>query len=363
MSAPGSAFTAPRDRPVHSTGYPLAPECGNGHCTCRPRLRFTTAREPIVGVSVLHANRQAPAAIATLDANVGPETIPDVDVAVVIPAYNEAGGVGPIVTRVRDALAGTGFSFDVVVVDDGSTDGTAVEAELHGARVIRQEQNSGYGAALKRGIHGTRSEFVVITDADGTYPPEQIGELLEHAARHDMVVGSRAMTDVSIPVVRRPAKRFLGALASYLSGHRIPDLNSGLRVMRRSVLMQFIHLLPSGFSFTSTITLSMLCTDHRVKYVPVTCAPRVGSSKIRPSDFQAFLMLVLRTIVLFNPLKVFLPLGTFLFAIGLAKLIYDVFLWNLSETAVMAILAAVIVWSVGLLADMISRLQLAPSRR
>lgn len=316
-----------------------------------------------MGASVLHARQEAPPAVATTEAATGPGTVPQVDVAVVIPAYNEAGGVGPIVTRVRAALADTPFSYDVVVVDDGSTDETALEAELHGARVIRQDQNGGYGAALKKGIHATRSRFVVITDADGTYPPEQISVLLDDAEQHDMVVGSRAMTDVSIPVVRRPAKRFLGALASYLSGHRIPDLNSGLRVMRRSVLMQFLHLLPSGFSFTSTITLSMLCTDHRVKYIPVTCAPRVGSSKIRPRDFQAFLMLVLRTIVLFNPLKIFLPLGTFLFAIGAAKLIYDVFLWNLSETAVMAFLSAVIVWSVGLLADMISRLQLNPPRR
>lgn len=316
-----------------------------------------------MGASVLHARQEAPPAVATMEAATGPGAVPEVDVAVVIPAYNEAGGVGPIVTRVRAALADTPFSYDVVVVDDGSTDETALEAELHGARVIRQDQNGGYGAALKKGIHATHSRFVVITDADGTYPPEQISVLLDDAEKHDMVVGSRAMTDVSIPVIRRPAKRFLGALASYLSGHRIPDLNSGLRVMRRSVLMQFLHLLPSGFSFTSTITLSMLCTDHRVKYIPVTCAPRVGSSKIRPRDFQAFLMLVLRTIVLFNPLKIFLPLGTFLFAIGAAKLIYDVFLWNLSETAVMAFLSAVIVWSVGLLADMISRLQLNPPRR
>lgn len=316
-----------------------------------------------MGVSVLHASHQAPAAAGSLDAPVGVGVVPEVDVAVVIPAFNEEGGVGPIVTRVQSALVDTGLSFDVVVVDDGSTDGTALEAEMHGARVIRQEQNSGYGASLKKGIHATRSRFVVITDADGTYPPEQIGTLLLDAEKHDMVVGARAMTDVSIPVIRRPAKRFLGWLASYLSGHHIPDLNSGLRVMRRSVLMQFLHLLPSGFSFTSTITLSMLCTDHRVKYVPVACAPRVGSSKIRARDFQAFLMLVLRTIVLFNPLKIFLPLGTFLFTVGLAKLVYDIFLWNLSETAVMAFLSAVIIWSVGLLADMISRLQLNPPRR
>jgi glycosyltransferase involved in cell wall biosynthesis len=286
------------------------------------------------------------------------EAVSQVDVAVVIPAYNEAGGVGAIVSRVHAALSATPFAFDVVVVDDGSVDDTAREAAQHGARVIRLPENSGYGAALKAGIGATRSDYVVITDADGTYPPEQIPLLVERMEGADMVVGSRQMSDVSIARIRRPAKMILNGLASYLSGRHIPDLNSGLRVMRRSILMKFIHLLPSGFSFTSTITLAMLCTNHRVTYVPVECSPRIGSSKIRPSDFNAFMMLVLRTVVLFNPLKVFLPLGSLLFLIGLIKLIYDIFLWNLSETAVMAFLAAVIVWAVGLLADMIARLQL-----
>ena len=290
-------------------------------------------------------------------AETGPDVV-SVDVAVVIPALNEAEGVGAIVRRVRAGLSATPFVFDVVVVDDGSDDDTAYEAAKHGARVIRFAENCGYGAALKAGINATKSDYVVITDADGTYPPERIPELVERMENMDMVVGSRAMSDRSIAVARRPAKLFLNALASYLSGRRIPDLNSGLRVMRRSVLMKFVHLLPSGFSFTSTITLAMLCTNHRVSYIPVVCSPRVGSSKIRPSDFTAFLMLVLRTVVLFNPLKVFLPLGTLLFAFGAVKLMYDLLLWNLSDTSVMAFLAAVIVWSVGLLADMIARLQL-----
>ena len=292
------------------------------------------------------------------------DAISTVDVAVVIPAYNEVDAVAAIVKRVKAALSATPLAFDVVVVDDGSTDETAREAEASGARVIRLPENSGYGAALKAGINVTRSDYVVITDADGTYPPERIPALIERMDRADMAVGSREMKDVSIARIRRPAKAFLNRLASYLAGRHIPDLNSGLRVMRRSVLMRFIHLLPSGFSFTTTITLAMMCTNHRVVYLPVTCAPRVGSSKIRPSDFVAFLILVLRTVVLFNPLKVFLPLGAFLFGIGTVKLAYDIYLWNLSETAVMAFLSAVIVWSVGLLADMIARLQLTgPSAR
>jgi glycosyltransferase involved in cell wall biosynthesis len=303
------------------------------------------------------------AAVENLDRGLDTiESVPRVDVAVVIPAFNEADGVGGIVRRVRASLNAMPYAYDVVVVDDGSTDETAREAEAHGARVIRLGENMGYGAALKAGIGATLSDYVVITDADGTYPPEEIPALVGRMDHVDMVVGSRAMSDVSIARIRRPAKRFLNALASYLSGRKIPDLNSGLRVMRRSTLMKFIHLLPSGFSFTTTITLAMLCTNHRVTYVPVSCSPRVGSSKIRSSDFTAFLMLVLRTVVLFNPLKVFLPLGTALFGMGVVKLVYDLYVWNLSESAVMAFLAAVIVWSVGLLADMIARLQLSAAQ-
>lgn len=300
-----------------------------------------------------------PGPARSLDPDVSKE-VTFVDVAVIIPAFNERDGVGPTIDRVRASLTATPLAFEIVVVDDGSTDGTAEEAEQHDVRVIRQRENRGYGAALKAGILQSRSDYVVIIDADGTYPPEMIPALLGRMYDADMVVGARAADDTSIPRIRRPAKKFLSLLAGYLAERRIPDLNSGLRLMRRSVLMEFLHVLPSGFSFTTTITLSLLCTKHRVEYLPIACAPRVGSSKLRPKEFTAFIMLVLRTVVLFNPLRVFLPLGGSLFLLGVVKFVYDLVVWNLSETTVMAFLAAIIVWSVGLLADMIARLQLSP---
>jgi glycosyltransferase involved in cell wall biosynthesis len=281
-------------------------------------------------------------------------------VTVVIPALNERESVGPTVTRVREALQNSQCRFEIVVVDDGSTDGTAAAAAAHGANVIQLPENRGYGAALKAGIAQSDAEFIAIIDADGTYPADALPALLELAGNADMAVGARAMTDASIAYARRPAKMLLAALASYLVGRKIPDLNSGLRVMRRSVLNNFLYLLPHGFSFTTTITLSMMCTFHRVVYLPVVCRPRVGVSKLRPHEFAAFIMLVLRTVVLFNPLKVFLPVGALLFSVGAVKLVLDVYAWRLSETTVLGFLSAIVVWSVGLLADMIARLQLKP---
>ena len=284
------------------------------------------------------------------------------DLVVVVPAFDEASGVGLTIDGVRAALAATGRAFSIVVVDDGSTDGTGDEARRHGADVITLPENRGYGAALKAGIVATSADLVAIIDADGTYPPAAVRALAELTASADMVVGARASDDRSIPTIRRPAKWIIARLAEYLAERKIPDINSGLRVMRRSALEPFLSILPDGFSFTTTITLAMMCNGYRVVYEPVQCTERVGTSKIRPRHFMKFVMLVLRTVVLFNPLRVFLPLGMALFLVGLGKFVYDVTLWNLSETAVMGFLSAIVVWSVGLLADLIARLQLRPPR-
>ena len=280
------------------------------------------------------------------------------DLVVIIPAYNEESGVRQTVERVRAALADEPCRFEIIVVDDGSTDDTAMQAESAHIRVIRLRENRGYGAALKAGIAASSSEHVAILDADGTYPAEMLPRLLEHARGADMVVGARSGSNSNIPLVRRPAKWILNRLGGFLAGQRIPDINSGLRVMRRSSLRRFLPLLPSGFSFTTTITLAMLCTECRVVYLPIDYHPRLGTSKIRPAHFTSFLFLILRTVLMFNPLKVFLPLGLVVFVVGLAKLVQDILLWNLSETAVLCFLTAIIVWSVGMQADMTSLLHL-----
>jgi glycosyltransferase involved in cell wall biosynthesis len=278
-------------------------------------------------------------------------------VTVVIPAFNEAAHIAYEVLAVDRVMRDTGWAYEIIVVDDGSTDGTAEAASAAGVgRVVRRAQNRGYGATLKLGVRLARHEWILITDADGTYPVESIPALLAESSSNSMVVGSRTGATVRVPLARRPAKWFLNRLASYLAGRHLPDINSGLRLMRKSLINRYAHLLPDGFSFTTTITLSAACNAHPLAYVPIDYHARLGESKIRPRHAYDFTLLIVRTMVFFNPLKVFLPLGAVMMAGALAKLAYDITRDNLSETAVLGALGALIVWAVGLLADQNARI-------
>ncbi len=280
----------------------------------------------------------------------GPAHLPH-ELSVVVPAYNEGNHVAQQVHELRHALTEIGWPFEIIVVDDGSSDKTASEADAAGARVLRRAVNRGYGAALKAGIDRAKYDWILITDADGTYPVEAIAELLKLADHSDMVVGARLGNSVKIPLVRRPAKWFLTRLASYLAGQRLPDINSGLRLMRKSLVRRYESLLPDGFSFTTTITLSATCNGHVVNYVPINYGARLGKSKIRPRHAYDFTLLILRTIVLFNPLKVFIPLGFALLVAAIAKFAFDVWIRHIDSSFLLTLIGPLIIWSLGLLAD------------
>jgi len=209
-------------------------------------------------------------------------------------------------------------------VDDGSDDDTAKKALEEGVRVLQHAENRGYGAAIKTGIMSARYEVIAITDADGTYPADQLPAMLETLQSSDMVVAARVGEEVHIPWVRRPAKWVLRKLASHIAGHDIPDLNSGLRVFRREVIQQYFPVLSNRFSFTTTSTLAFLGDDYHVSYIPINYYKRIGRSKIRPWHFMDFTVLVLRMAMLFQPLKVFVPLAGLFCIAGMLKAGFDV---------------------------------------
>ena len=298
--------------------------------------------------------------MSTAEAEGGGTRLTQMGVSIVVPAYNEELGIDGVVERL--CALELGVPVEVLVVEDGSTDGTAaqldeLEQRYEQLRAIRHGQNQGYGAALKTGFANAAHDVVIITDADGTYPEERIVDLLEHIdAGAEMVVGARRGQDVHIPLIRRPAKAFLRLLASFLAGTKIPDLNSGLRAFRRELVMSYRPILPQGFSFTTTITLASLTNNHRVDYIDINYAHRSGNSKIRPiRDTLGFLSLIVRTVMYFNPLKVFYPVTAVIGLLFAASMIYDLSEKNLGDKTVLLFVAFVQVRSVGLLADLIEK--------
>jgi glycosyltransferase involved in cell wall biosynthesis len=276
-------------------------------------------------------------------------------VSIVIPAFNEEAGIPAVVAELRRVLQHYPSPVEIVIVDDGSTDGTARAASLAGARVMRHRSNRGYGAALKTGISAARHDIVTIIDADGTYPAEHIPSLLEKLDHADMVVGSRVSPGAKIPLIRRPAKWVLNRLANYLSDSRIPDLNSGLRAFRRDLAMQYFPILPDQFSWTTTITLAMHCDKYAVAYMPIDYRARSGRSKIVPWDAGSFLILILRTSMLFRPLRIFLPIVLVFAAYGVTKLGIDLSHQpNVSASAALALICALLILLIGMLGDAIS---------
>jgi glycosyltransferase involved in cell wall biosynthesis len=274
------------------------------------------------------------------------------------------------VEAVRRVLLAHGIAHEILVVDDGSEDRTAEEALRAQASVLRHAGNRGYGAAIKTGMLAAKHDTIVITDADGTYPTEEIPNLLAKLETADMVVGARTGNEVHIPVMRRPAKRFLSWLAAKIAGQSIPDLNSGLRAFRRECLRQYFSILSNRFSFTTTSTLALLADDYVIVYHPINYHRRVGMSKIKPHHFMDFIILVLRMAMLFQPLKVFTPLAFACGTLGISKVIYDVvtilprvgrFDWSLlyqpalSTSSILLLLMGLQLLLIGMVADGVVR--------
>lgn len=277
--------------------------------------------------------------------------------SIIIPAFNEENGIELVLNELVKTMKASDLLYEIIVVNDGSNDSTGdIIAQQSDVRLIQHEKNRGYGASLKTGIRHARYETICITDADGTYPNERIPELYNHMINgsYDMVVGARNSSDSSL--IRRPAKRFIRALAERMTEEYIPDFNSGLRVFKKEIARKFFGLFPDGFSFTTTITLSMLNNGYHVAFVPIEYHPRIGNSKIHPiKDTKNFILLVLRLSLYFQPLKIFMPISSALFILSIVwGLFSSIVLGKLADVSTIVLfIGSVQVGAVGLLAELI----------
>jgi glycosyltransferase involved in cell wall biosynthesis len=288
--------------------------------------------------------------------------VPDpVDVSVVLPVHNEAGHLEEEITRIRKGLDDSPYTYEIIVVDDASTDGsTEILRSTGGITLIEVAENQGSGYARKRGTRAARGDIVVWSDADMSYPNDRIAELVDELTPgYDQVIGARRTEEGTHRWARVPAKWFIRKLASYLVRKKIPDLNTGFRAFRREVALPYLYLLPNGFSCVSTISMAFLSRGHPVKYVPISYRTRAGQSKFHwRRDTANYFMQVVRMIMTFNPLRVFLPLGMLLLVMAAAKVGYDAFDKNLRITsnAIILTIVSLQIVAIGLIADLVARL-------
>jgi len=270
-------------------------------------------------------------------------------VSVVIPAFNEADSIADLVTELR-----TGDPWhEVVVIDDGSKDGTAERAAAAGARVIRHPYNKGNGAAIKTGIRQATGDYILIVDGDGQHNPGDARRLVALVGEYDLVIGARS-SGTQATHARRYGNSALNWLAGYLTDREIPDLTSGFRCARREHLREFLHLLPNGFSTPTTTTLAFIKAGYNVTFEPIEARSRTGQSKIRLArDGTKFLMIILRIVTLFSPLRVFLS-----FLVGAGYAVWTIATQShVTNTSVLLIILAVIIFLVGLVSEQISALR------
>jgi glycosyltransferase involved in cell wall biosynthesis len=283
-----------------------------------------------------------------------------IDVSVVLPVYNEADHLEEEVTRIRKSLEASELTFEIIIVDDGSTDGSGQLAKsLEGVHVTRFASNRGAGSARKYGTMSARGDVVVWTDVDMTYPNDRIPDLVSELDGYDQVVGARKTEMGTVRYLRTPAKWLIRRLASYLARCEIPDLNSGFRAFRRDVADQFLYLLPRGFSCVTTITMAFLSNGYSVHYVPIEYSERSGNSKFHWwTDTQRYMLQVIRMVLMHEPIRFFGPLAGVLTTVGLGKLLYDIIRYDFRVTTntLVVLGVAFALAGVGLIADLMVQL-------
>jgi glycosyltransferase involved in cell wall biosynthesis len=287
-------------------------------------------------------------------------------VSVILPAFNEAGVIGEVLAGIQAVAEQRSKTeiFEILVVDDGSTDGTADVAEKAGARVVRHPYNIGNGASVKAGMRAAGGDIYVMMDADGQHRPEEIPMLLDALGDHAMVVGARTREGQANPW-RRAANGIYNMLASYVTGRAIPDLTSGFRVIRSGVARRFLYLLPNTFSYPTTITLSCFKTGLPVAYRPISARKRTGKSKIRLiRDGSRFFLIILKIATFFSPFRVFFPLALLSFLTGVGRYVYTYFAYGrFTNMAMLLIVQAVMLFALALISEQVAQLRFDRSER
>lgn len=276
------------------------------------------------------------------------------EITVLLPAYNEGQVIGETVRKIRALYP----AFEILVVDDGSTDNTLQEAMAAGANVWPHPYNMGNGAAIKSGLRVAQGEWVIMMDADGQHQPEDIARLLEHRDRYDMVIGAR--TKQSTTSVHRDLANFLyNRFATYVTRFKIEDLTSGFRLLRKSTAEQYIYLLPNTFSYPTTLTMSYLRSGRSIKYIPIEAKKRVGSSKIRlVEDGIRFLLIISKIATLYSPFRIFMPVSFLFFLIGICYYAYTYFSFGrFTNMSALLLSTSIIVFMIGLVSEQISQLR------
>jgi len=283
----------------------------------------------------------------------------DIQISIILPAYNESNIIGGVIHNIQKVLQDYGNRLEILVVDDCSTDDTAILAERAGAQVLKHPYNIGNGAAVKTGIRHARGSTIVMLDADGQHAPEDIPRLLEQIGVFDMVVGARVRSSESA-WHRDLANWFYNKLASYVSGYNIKDLTSGFRAIKTDVARNFVYLLPNRFSYPTTITLATIRSGRSLSYIPIHAKKRIGKSKIRIlRDGVKFLLIIIKIATFFSPLKIFLPVSALMFLTGFFYGFYKVIFLNTryGPTSAMLMTISVVIFMVGLVSEQVAQLR------
>ena len=278
------------------------------------------------------------------------------EVSIIIPALNEEQSIEQVVRGLVTSFPDS----EIIVVNDGSTDKTEILANQAGALVINHDSRRGYGAALRSGVLASTRDFVLFCDADGQHRIEDVARVMAECSNCSMVVGART-TNSHVPINRRPGKFIIQHWANILANQKIPDINSGLRIIEKCVLLKCLHLMPTGFSFSTTSTFALMKGNYAVKWVPITVQARKGESTVKQLRHgPETMMLMLRLTVLFEPLRVFLFVTFVLFGISLSSFAYDMIATNFQKVSITTeffSISTLLVFLFGLLCDQVSALR------